>query len=204
MRPGHTKQRHLLDGLDCDARAQLLRRCERKTDNRNAACMLFWTLGGNQVGKAAISGWRELLVPKINEIALWPFDGKLHELFTRFDIVVAETYPGDAYSQIGIPSSLQWSKRKRNGRKKVSQYLLDWLRSRPVTFHPEIENDVVCGFSENMQGEDKFDAMVGLFSMLDVIWRKLCEEALDYPSVTGWEGWILGQKFNHYRHSGSM
>jgi len=24
---------------------------------------MFWTLGGNQVGKAAISGWRELLAP---------------------------------------------------------------------------------------------------------------------------------------------
>ena len=198
MRPGHTKQRHLLDGLDCDVKDQLLRRCERKTDDRNAACMLFWTLGGNQVGKAAISGWRELLVPNLNKIGLWPFDGKLHELFTRYDVVVAETYPGDAYRQIGIPRSLKWSKRKCSGRKKVSRYLLDWLRTRPVTFQSEIENDVACGFSENQQGEDIFDAMVGLFSMLDVTWHKLCEEVPDYPSITDWEGWILGQKFNHF------
>jgi len=31
----------------------LLRLCERATPDRGDACMLFWTLGGNQVGKAA-------------------------------------------------------------------------------------------------------------------------------------------------------
>ncbi len=36
-----------------------------RTPTRNAACALFWTLGGSQVGKAAIAGWRDLLAPAL-------------------------------------------------------------------------------------------------------------------------------------------
>ena len=35
---------------------ELLRRCERQTPTRKAAECLFFTLGGAQVGRAAISG----------------------------------------------------------------------------------------------------------------------------------------------------
>ena len=37
----------------------LLRRCERGGNGHKEACCLFWTLGGNQVGKAAIIGGTE-------------------------------------------------------------------------------------------------------------------------------------------------
>lgn len=83
---------------------ELLRLCERATDLRSAACMLFWTLGGNQVGKAAIAGWRELIAPNLDTIGLWPFDGSLQEILDRFPVAVVETYPGDAYGQIDIPA----------------------------------------------------------------------------------------------------
>jgi hypothetical protein len=43
----------------------LLRRCERGGNGHKEACCLFWTLGGNQVGKAAISGWRDVLAPAL-------------------------------------------------------------------------------------------------------------------------------------------
>ncbi len=201
MRPGGTEQKHLLDGLMCETPEQLLRICERKTSNRNAACMLFWTLGGNQVGKAAISGWRELLAPNFDVLGLWPFDGQLHELFAQFDIVIAETYPGDAYGQLGIPRYPRWSKRKRAGRQSISQHLLNWLSSRPVSFHARLDSNIRHGFSENSQGkdkfgEDKFDATVGLFCMLDVVCGRIPENIPGNKSITRWEGWILGQEFN--------
>jgi hypothetical protein len=44
-------------------RQRLRRQCERATPTRRAACPLFWTLGSNQVGKAAISGWQEVIAP---------------------------------------------------------------------------------------------------------------------------------------------
>ena len=43
----------------------LLRRCERGGNGHKQACCLFWTLGGNQVGKAAIIGWRDVLAPAL-------------------------------------------------------------------------------------------------------------------------------------------
>ncbi len=53
--------------------------------------MLFWTLGGNQVGKGAISGWREIIVPRLDEIGLWPFDASLADLASSKPVIVAET-----------------------------------------------------------------------------------------------------------------
>ncbi len=63
QRPGGTKQQHLLDGLGLSDIDQLYRVCDRATDTRGAASPLFWTLGAKQVGKAAISAWRDLARP---------------------------------------------------------------------------------------------------------------------------------------------
>lgn len=93
MRPGGTSQQHLLTGLGAASHDALLRRCERATAMRPAACMLFWTLGGNQVGKGAIAGWQEVIVPNLDQIGLWPFDGDLERLLADRDVVIAETYP---------------------------------------------------------------------------------------------------------------
>ncbi len=77
---------------------------------------MFWTLGAKQVGKAAICGWRELLAPALrrNEISLWPFEGDLTELLKEARIVVAETYPAETYSHLGIPAG--FGKRRQEGR----------------------------------------------------------------------------------------
>jgi hypothetical protein len=45
----------------------LLRRCERGGNGQRQACCLFWTLGGNQVGKAALIGWRDVLAPALRD-----------------------------------------------------------------------------------------------------------------------------------------
>ncbi len=62
-RPGGTRHRHLYEALGFSSIAALRRRCDLATATRLAASPLFWTLGGQQVGKAAISGWRDLLAP---------------------------------------------------------------------------------------------------------------------------------------------
>jgi hypothetical protein len=53
----------LFRGHAVESREPLLRRCERGGKGQKQACCLFWTLGGNQVGKAAIIGWRDVLAP---------------------------------------------------------------------------------------------------------------------------------------------
>src|SRR3954470_7057278 len=60
----------------------LSRWCDRATAERPAGAPLFWTLGANQSGKAAITAWRDWIVPALGAqgaadapIRLWPFEG---------------------------------------------------------------------------------------------------------------------------------
>ena len=59
-RPRGKQKSDLTDALGI---ADLHRQCDLKTEDRNAAAELFWTMGAQQVGKAAISGWQEILTP---------------------------------------------------------------------------------------------------------------------------------------------
>ena len=45
--------------------AGLSRLCDRATPDRPAGAPVFWTLGANQSGKAAIAAWRDLLLPAL-------------------------------------------------------------------------------------------------------------------------------------------
>lgn len=193
MRPGGTRQEHLVQGLGFTSSNELLRQCEKATVDRNAACALFWTLGGNQVGKGAISGWREVLAPNIDRIGIWPFGGTLDGLLARHQVVVAETYPGDVYRQLGIPRNLRWSKRAAEGRRVVAPFLMEWLDTRAVQADAELRQSISAGFASGAEGEDQFDALVGLFGMLDVADGRRSEGAVDRAAVGRWEGWILGQ-----------
>ena len=83
-RPGGTSQKQLYETLGLPNMDSLRRICERKTQFRGSASPLFWTLGGQQVGRAAIVGWRDLIVPALSDkslqISIWPFHGQFNEL----------------------------------------------------------------------------------------------------------------------------
>lgn len=194
MRPGGTQRQHLFDALNIKDGSDLLRRCERATADRGDACMLFWTLGGNQVGKAAITGWREIIIPNLDDVVLWPFDGSLSELVKPGATIVAETYPGDVYGQLGIPRRPVWSKRQQSGRKAVGFHLLQWLANRPHVDGRVIADEIRDGFGADRSGEDRFDALVGLFGMIDVVDGRRGAGAPTTPDIMTWEGWILGQQ----------
>src|SRR4051794_16670446 len=63
LRPGGASPGHLVTALGLDGAGDLHRECERATAARRAAAPLFWTLGAQQVGKAALSVWLEVLAP---------------------------------------------------------------------------------------------------------------------------------------------
>ncbi len=63
---GEHKQESLLTVLGATRLDDLLRRCERSHNGRPAAACLFWTLGPKTVGKAAICGWRDVIIPALN------------------------------------------------------------------------------------------------------------------------------------------
>ena len=74
---GMTRAAHAA-ALGLDGAAALSRACDRATAERPAGAPLFWTLGANQVGKAAIAAWQAMLLPALadgEDIRLWPFAG---------------------------------------------------------------------------------------------------------------------------------
>ncbi|MGV1758861.1 DUF429 domain-containing protein [Rhizobium sp. A22-96] len=194
QRPGGTQRQHLYEALGVDRGIALLRSCERATTDRGDACMLFWTLGGNQVGKAAITGWREVIIPNLDDISLWPFDGSLAELSIPGATIIAETYPGDVYGQLGIPRRPVWSKRQQAGRRVVGDHMLSWLRNRPHVGAEALQVIIADGFGADKSGEDRFDAAVGLLGMIDVVDGHRPEGTPPDGDIKIWEGWILGQE----------
>ena len=186
-----TKKQHLVKALDLTRDDDLRRRCERSTN----AEALFWLVGAKQVGRAAISGWKDLLAPALAqqpELSIWPFGGALVDLLARPGIVVAETYPAAMYRpldlEIGRPSR---KKTSRSDRAKDAPAMWDWVDKRSVRLEPQLEYELCDGFGSDRSGDDRFDAVVGLFGMLDVVFGNL-PSGEPRDETTQIEGWILG------------
>ena len=195
-RPGGRRRRELLDGLGLAEWSDVLRRCDRRSATRTAACALFWTLGGSQVGKAAIAGWRDLLAPALRaglDVALWPFQGPLDELLARHRFVVAETYPGEVYGHLGLVLHRHGGKRSQSARCANVASLLTQMRRLGVEAEPAARAEIEDGFGSRGSGEDRFDAVVGLLGMLNVVLGRRPSGEPDDPIVRRIEGWILGQ-----------
>ncbi|HVV72082.1 MAG TPA: DUF429 domain-containing protein, partial [Verrucomicrobiae bacterium] len=182
-----------------ESRDELLRVCEIGVPDRPAACSLFWTLGAKQVGKAAITGWKEILNPATQRGALlWPFGGPLDELIKRKQLIIAETYPAEAYRHIGVKFRSS-SKRSVEGRRQQYAVLCAWAKRSGVHFEPQCQVEIESGFERcGAQGEDAFDALIGLLGMIDVADGRRAEGAPTHLYVRNWEGWILGQVSTNY------
>ena len=199
-RPGGTRQQHLLDALNVSSINDLRRICDRGTATRRPAAPLFWTMGAQQVGKAAISGWRDVLAPALrdrSDVALWPFAGSLSERLQPGRIVVAESYPAEFYGYLGlsfapVPNG-HGGKRIQAGRRANASPLLAWTDQRPVVFSPALREVIANGFGARAAGEDPFDALVGLLGMLDVVLGYRPSGEPNDTRVRQVEGWILGQ-----------
>lgn len=193
--PGNTRQAHLLKALGLDSIDDLRRECEKQQPGRRAACPLFWTLGANQVGKGALVGWRDVLAPAVRDddsVLLWPFDGQLAELLRPGKIVVAETYPAECYNWF-FTEPLK-GKGKIEVRKKAGCDLSKWAETTCVELDPALSRTVTQGFPE---GDDAFDAVTGLFGMIEVAVGKREPGEPTNGEIQTLEGWILGQA----RHS---
>ena len=185
------KQLDLLRAHDAASLDDIRRQCERATRDRRAACPLFWTLGGNQVGRGALSGWQELVGPAIRRGAsVWPFDGDLAELSMRPGLVIAETYPAEAYGHIGVSFGARQSKTDQGDRKSQAAAILAWANASGVALDAKVEALVKDGFGNGRDGEDRFDALIGLAGMIEVASGRR-QPGGQVGDV--WEGWILGQ-----------
>ncbi len=193
--PKGRKQADLLAALGVKTMDELLRSCDRKTPTRRAACSIFWTLGGNQVGKAAIDGWRTVIQPSLRRGArLWPFHGPLYELSKSAGCVLCETYPQEAYSHVGVEFRQGGGKRIQEDRRRACAPLNVWAKEYGVSFTDDAQKELREGFGRSGAGEDPFDALVGLLSMIEVVDQRRNEGSPPDAGGIAWEGWILGQR----------
>jgi hypothetical protein len=204
---GHT-QADLFAALGFETMGPLLRECEQKREcerestHRRAACCIFWTLGGNQVGKAAIDGWRSVIRPALERKArLWPFRGNLNELSKLPGCVLCETYPQEAYSHVGARFS--GSKRIQENRRIAGVAMINRAETQGVIFTAEARHEILDGFGPSKSGEDPFDATVGLLSMIEVVDGRRAEGRPPTDEIAVWEGWILGQAASSQPTSGA-
>jgi hypothetical protein len=61
-----------------------------------------------------------------------------------------------------------------------------------VSFSLELAAVIADGFGPKSDGEDAFDAIMGLLGMIEVADGRRTEGPLDHRNLQ-WEGWILGQ-----------
>ena len=195
QRPGGTKMNFLLEALRIKSKTHLLRCCEKAHNERPEASPLFWTMGPKQVGKAAISGWRDVLAPALQvpnlDVTVWPFEGALNELLQYRKTVIVETYPAEFYLHLGLYVR---SRRNQADRQANANTLLQWANEvEEVVLNPEMYSAIEDGFGSRADGEDRFDAAVGLFGMLNVVLgRRDSGEPEDFE-IRNVEGWMLGR-----------
>lgn len=176
--------------------AGLSRRCDRATAERPAGAPVFWTLGANQSGKAAIAAWRDWLAPALAApggapIRLWPFEGGLHDLLAPGRAVVAEVYPAEALRHCGL--RLAGSKRAQGPRRALGPALLAAMAARRVHPSAGLAAAVADGFGPDAAGEDRFDCVIGLLGLIGVLDGARPDVVPEDPWIRRWEGWVLGQ-----------
>lgn len=200
--PGGKRQSHLVDALGVESINDLRRQCELAVpEHANAACPLFWTLGANQVGKGAISGWRDVLAPALRNantgVRIWPFDGRLGRLLAPGSVTIVETYPALYYRRLGIRFGRGiGGKGSKLAREHQSSALESQMRESRAVPSPDLTEEIRTGLA-GAGGDDRFDALVGLIAMLHVLNCSIDFRATAPQTsiISQIEGWILGR--NH-------
>ena len=190
---GMTRLSHAL-ALGLPDAAALNRACDCATPDRPAGAPVFWTLGANQSGKAALAAWRDLLIPALlspGPPSLWPFDGPLLSLLHPGTIAVAETYPAEAMRHLGLRPA--GSKRRQSDRAAYAEALLGRVAALSTSCSTALRAALTDGFGAGEDGEDRFDSLLGVLCILGVLQGRRPDTAPADPWIQRWEGWVLGQ-----------
>jgi hypothetical protein len=189
---GMTRLSHAL-ALGFPDATGLSRMCDKATSERPAGAPLFWTLGANQSGKAAISAWQTLILPSLptGRLRFWPFEGPLLSLLHPGQVVLAETYPAEALRHLNI--RFKGSKRRQSDRIATGVALLSAMDRLAATPDPAMRQAIAAGFGQDAAGEDRFDSVLGVLAVLNVAAGNRPDTAPDDAWIQRWEGWVLGQ-----------
>lgn len=100
-----------------------------------------------------------------------------------------EQLGGDTYKHIS--NLLKEAKEiHKQDRKAQGQHLFNWAASRGIDMDDILRNQIGAGFEE---GDDAFDAILGLMSMIEVLLGYRSDGAPSDAVVRDIEGWIFGQ-----------
>jgi len=181
----------LARALNMSGTAELLRLVDLKTASRPGGGVMFWTLGANQCGKAAISAWRDLIIPALAEdnLKLWPFDGAFRALAVAGQTVIAETYPAEALRQLGL--TLRGSKQSQTSRQALADDMFTVMAKLRVKPSTALAAEISNGFGAQKSAEDPFDSLIGVLGVINVLNGNRPDTS---PLVADkWQGWVLGQ-----------
>jgi hypothetical protein len=106
--------------------------------------------------------------------------------------VVAEAYPGEMYGHLGLALRAHGGKRRQAARLANAARLLGWAEHSRIALAPELHVEIASGFGSDPGSDDRFDAVVGLFGLLNVLRGGRPSGEPDDPVVRRIEGWILG------------
>jgi hypothetical protein len=107
---------------------------------------------------------------------------------------VAEAYPGEIYGHLGLSLRGRGGKASQAARSAAAPLLLDWARRADLALAPALRAGIIAGFGGAQGGDDGFDAVVGLFGLINVLSGARPSGEPDDPVVRRIEGWILGQE----------
>lgn len=92
---------------------------------------------------------------------------ELSSLAMQGGVVLAETYPAEAYRHIGV-SAGGLTKTQQDSRAGKAATISEWSARRGVAFDEDCHAQIDDGFGSDRSGEDRFDAFMGLLGMIEV------------------------------------
>ena len=106
-------------------------------------------------------------------------------------VVLAETYPAEALRHLGM--TLRGSKRRHADRCATADALMTAMDRQAAMPDDAMRQAVVDGFGADASGEDRFDSVLGVLCVLNVLAGNRPDTAPADPWIQRWEGWVLGQ-----------
>jgi len=84
------------------------------------------------------------------------------------------------------------SKRVQESRAARANQLLTWAEDQQVSLAPGLSEQIQDGFGPSSDGEDRFDVVVGLIGMLNLLLGSQPRAEQPQGFIRRIEGWILG------------
>lgn len=159
----------------------------RACDRLAGAGPIFWLVGPRQVGRSAACIWRDLITPRLERVALWPFDGTLRDLLAGERPIIAEMYPAFLLRTLRVAVT---RKSDPTARAACGRTLLRRVSGDSRLDLQTVRSLLRTGFGNTRAGEDPFDATIACIGLA----KLLLDGAMPEPpeAARAVEGWILG------------